>query len=622
ANFTKIFQAMRIPFTEYLKDNLVLFDGAIGTELYNKGIFINSCYDELNLTRPQLIKEIHQSYVEAGADVIETNTFGANRLKLQKHGLEDKIYDINLEGAKIAREVAGDEIYVAGSIGPLNERLEPWGSLAEKEARKIFIEQAKALIAGGVDLIILETFSDLHLIQQAILAIKKKFNIPVIAQMTIGNDGNSLFGTPPELFAARMTQWGADVVGINCSVGPKLMLDALEKMNKATKIPISIMPNAGTPTDVDGRNIYLATAEYFAEYTKRFIHTGARIVGGCCGTNPSFIKEMRKTIRAIQPRKIIRKHVEVKTEKKLVQAIPTCEKSKFAKKICNKEFVTSVEIVPPRGADATKAVEQAKILKGAGVDAINIPDGPRALSRMGASYLSLMIRQQADIEAILHFACRDRNLLGMIGDLLGAYAAGINNILLITGDPPKMGTYPDATAVFDVDSIGLTNVVNCLNSGYDLGGNPIEKPTGFLIGVGVNPGAIDLDYEIRRFEWKVKAGAEFAITQPVFDSELFYHFIKRIEHVRIPVIAGIWPLVSVRNAEFMNNEVPGASVPDHIMKRMYATKSKDEARELGLEIARGTIRELKADIAGVQVSMPFGNIKYPLEILKEVLKEL
>jgi len=613
---------MRLPFTEYLKDNLVLFDGAMGTELYNKGIFINSCYDELNLTRPQLIKEIHQSYVEAGADVIETNTFGANRLKLQKHGLEDKIYDINLEGAKIAREVAGNEIYVAGSIGPLNERLEPWGPLAEKEARNIFIEQAKGLIAGGVDLIILETFSDLHLIQQAILAIKKEFNIPVIAQMTIGNDGNSLFGTPPELFAARMAQWEADVVGINCSVGPKLMLDALEKMNEATKVPISIMPNAGTPTDVDGRNIYLATAEYFAEYTKRFIHTGARIVGGCCGTNPSFIKEMRKTIRAIQPRKIIRKHVEVKTEKKLVQAIPTCEKSKFAKKICNNEFVTSVEIVPPRGADAAKAVEQAKILKEAGVDAINIPDGPRALSRMGASYLSLMIRQQADIEPILHFACRDRNLLGMIGDLLGAYAAGINNILLITGDPPKMGTYPDATAVFDVDSIGLTNVVNCLNSGHDLGGNPIEKPTGFLIGVGVNPGAIDLDYEIRRFEWKVKAGAEFAITQPVFDNELFYHFIKRIEHVRIPVIAGVWPLVSVRNAEFMNNEVPGASVPDHIMKRMYATKSKNEARELGLEIARRTIRELKADIAGVQVSMPFGNIKYPLEILKEVLKEL
>jgi len=610
---------MRIPFDQYLKNNLVLFDGAIGTELYNKGIFINSCYDELNITRPKLIKEIHESYIEAGADVIETNTFGANRLKLKKHGLEDKIYDINLAGARLAREAAGDEVYVAGSIGPLNERLEPWGPLSEEESKEIFVEQAQGLIDGGVDLIIFETFSDLHLIQQAILAIKAKYDISVIAQMTIGNDGNSLFGTPPELFAKKMSKWGADVVGVNCSVGPKLMLDAIEKINEVSEVPISVMPNAGTPTNVDGRNIYLATSEYFAEYTKRFIHSGAKIVGGCCGTTPYFIKEMRKAIQAIQPRKRISKHVKIKTEEQLIQAIPTEKKSNFARKICYKEFVTSVEIVPPRGPDATKAIEQAKIFKEAGVDAINIPDGPRALSRMGASYLSLMIQQQANIEAILHYACRDRNLLGMVGDLLGLYASGIKNILIITGDPPKMGTYPDATAVFDVDSIGLTNVVNYLNSGQDLGGNPLTKSTGFLTGVGVNPGAIDIDYEIKRFEWKVKAGAEFAITQPVFDNELFYNFIKRIEQFKIPVIAGIWPLVSIRNAEFMNNEVPGASVPENIMKRMYATKSKEEARELGLKIARETIRELKGDIAGVQVSMPFGKTKYPLDVLKEVL---
>lgn len=610
---------MRLPFKKYIKDNLVLFDGAMGTELYNRGIFINTCYDELNLTRPKLITEIHQAYVEAGADVLETNTFGANRLKLQKHGLEDKVYEINNAGAKLAREVAGENIYVAGSIGPLNLRLEPWGPLAEEEARDIFVEQASGLVDGGVDLIILETFSDLHLIQQAIIGIKEKFDIPIIASMTIGNDGNSLFGTPPELFASKMTQWGADVIGINCSVGPKPMLDALEQITEVVNVPISIMPNAGTPVNVEGRNIYLSTAEYFAEYTRRFIQAGAGIVGGCCGTDPTFIKEMRKAIQSIQPRKIIQKNIQVKSEEKLVQAIPTCDKSSLAQKICNGEFVTSVEIVPPRGTDASVPIEQAKLFKEAGVDAINIPDGPRALSRMGASYLSLLIQQQAEIEVILHYACRDRNLLGMVGDLLGAYASGIKNILLITGDPPKMGTYPDATAVFDVDSIGLTNVVNYLNSGSDLGGNPIDKPTGFYIGVGVNPGAIDLDYEIRRFEWKVKAGAEYAITQPVFDNELFFQFMKRIEHVKIPVIAGIWPLVSVRNAEFMNNEVPGASVPDQIMKRMYATKSKEEARELGMEIARETIRELKADIAGVQVSMPFGKSKYPLDVLKEVL---
>ncbi len=610
---------MRIPFTEFLKNNLVLFDGAMGTEIYNKGVFINTCYDELNLTRPSLIKEIHKKYIDAGADVIETNTFGANRFKLQKHGLEDKVYEINLRGAEIAREAAGDDIYVAGSVGPLNVRLEPWGPLSEAEAKEIFLEQLKGLMDGGVDLIILETFSDLHLIQQALEIAKSNYQIPVIAQMTIGNDGCSLFGTPPELFANKLMQLGADVVGINCSVGPKPMLDALEQMTGAVNVPISIMPNAGTPVDVEGRNIYLATADYFAEYTRRFIHAGARIVGGCCGTDPTFIKEMRKAIQSIQPRNIISKQIEVKTEKKLVQSVSICDKSNFSRKICNGEFVTSVEIVPPRGADPTLPIEQAKLFKEAGIDALNIPDGPRALSRMGAPYLSLMIQQQTGMEVILHYACRDRNLLGMVGDLLGASAAGINNILLITGDPPKMGTYPDATAVFDVDSIGLTNVVTHLNSGVDLEGNPIDKPTAFFTGVGVNPGALDLDYEIRRFQWKVKAGAEFAITQPVFDNDLFYKFLKKISHLKIPIIAGVWPLVSIGNAEFMNNEVPGASVPAHIMKRMYATKTKEEAREVGIEIARETIRELKRDIAGVQVSMPFGKSKYPLDVLKEVL---
>jgi len=610
---------MRLPFKEFIKDNLVLFDGAIGTELYNKGVFINSCYDELNISRPNLIKEIHEEYVAAGADVIETNTFGANRPKLQKFGLEDKTYEINYQGAKIAREVAGDDIYVAGAIGPLKERLEPWGPLSEEEAREIFLEQAKALADGGVDLFILETFSDLHLIQQAILAVKEDFDLPIIAQMTIGNDGSSLFGTPPEMFASKISQWGADIVGINCSVGPKPMLDALEIMSEVVDIPISIMPNAGTPVNVEGRNIYLSTADYFAEYTRRFIQAGASIVGGCCGTNPTFIKEMRKSIQSIQPRKIAHKHIKVTEENPPVQLIETCNKSAFSKKICEGKFVATVEIVPPRGADASDPIEQAKQLKEVGVDAINIPDGPRALSRMGASYLSLMIQQQAEIEVILHYACRDRNLLGMVGDLLGAYAAGIKNVLLITGDPPKMGTYPDATAVFDVDSIGLTNVVSYLNSGQDLGGNQIPNPTGFFSGVGVNPGAIDLDYEIRRYEWKVKAGAEYAITQPVFDNELLFNFMKRTGHIKIPLIAGVWPLVSVRNAEFMNHEVPGAKVPEAIMNRMYATKNKDEARETGLEIARDTIRQIRNHVAGVQVSMPFGNIKYPLEVLKEVL---
>lgn len=594
-------------------------DGAMGTEIYARGFFINTCYDHLNLTNPQLIKEIHQAYLDAGADVIETNTFGANRIKLQKHGLEKEIQAINYQGAEIARQTAGENIYVAGSIGPLGERLEPWGVLSEQEAREIYQEQAKPLINGGVDILSLETFSDLHLIQQAILGIKEKFDIPVIAHMTIGDDGNSLFGTPPEKLAVKMKQFGAGIVGINCSVGPKIMLEAAEKMIAAVDIPVSVMPNAGIPQNVDGRNIYLASAEYFAEYAKRFAQAGVKVIGSCCGTNPDFTREMRKAVQAVQPRRQLKRKVEVSEKSSPQPVISTRERSELARKICDHEFITTVEIVPPRGIEAGNSIRQARAMKEAGVDAVNIPDGPRALSRMSASYLSFIIQQQVDIEVIQHYACRDRNLLGMVGDLLGAYSTGIKNLLLVTGDPPKMGTYPDATAVFDVDSIGLTNVVYSLNCGRDLGGNPLKKPTGFLIGVGANPGAIDLDYEISRFEWKVKAGAQFAITQPVFDLDLFHNFVKRIEHVKIPLLAGIWPLASIRNAEFMNNEIPGARVPADIMKRMRATRSKKEAREEGIRIARETLQELKPYISGVQVSMPFGKVEAPLEVLKDVL---
>ena len=610
---------MRQSILDFIKDNIALMDGAMGTEIYARGIFINTCYDELNLTNPKMVKEIHRSYIEAGADIIETNTFGANRIKLQKHSLENKLHAINYQGAEIAREMAGDEVYVAGSVGPLGERLEPWGVLSVQEAREIYQEQAKPLIDGGVDIISLETFSDLHLIQQAIIGIKEKFDIPIMAHMTIGDDGNSLFGTPPERLGAKMKQFGANIVGLNCSVGPKIMLDSIIKMIGAVDVPVSVMPNAGIPQNVDGRNIYLATAEYFGEYAKRFAQAGVRVIGSCCGTNAKFTREMQKAIQSVRPRKRIKHQPIAVTEKKTKPEIPTRERSELARKICDKEFITSVEIVPPRGINSSKALEKAKALKQAGVDAVNIPDGPRALSRMSSSYLSLIIQEKVGIEVIQHYACRDRNLLGMVGDLLGAYGSGIKNILLVTGDPPKMGTYPDATAVFDVDSIGLTNVVYSLNCGMDLGGNPLKNPTGFFIGVGVNPSAVDLDYEISRFEWKVKAGAQFAITQPVFDSEQFTKFLKRIEHVRIPIVAGIWPLVSVQNAEFLNNEIPGAYVPEEIIKRMKAAKTKQEARKTGIQIARELLKELKPHLAGAQVSIPFGKVETPLKVLKDVL---
>lgn len=610
---------MRKDFLKFLKENVVLFDGAMGTELYNRGVFINTCYDELNLSRPGMVKEIHKAYIEAGANVIETNTFGANKIKLQKYGLEDKVVEINSAGVKIALEAAGEDVFVAGSIGPLNEKLKPVGTLSKEEAREIYFEQCKVLVESGVHLLIIETFTDLEMIELVISVIKDNFDIPVIAQMTILNDGNTFYGTPPHYFARRLADAGAECVGINCNVGPKVMLEAIEKITSVISIPVSVMPNAGIPQNVEGRNIYLASPGYFGEYALRFIKAGARIIGGCCGTTPEFIREMEKSISSLKPGTVKKLKPKIKIETKEIKPIEPDKKSLLAKKIYNGEFVTTVEIVPPRGFNPKIQVKQAIRLKDAGVDAINIPDGPRALSRMGASYLSLIIQKEAKIEVVQHYTCRDRNLLGIMSDLLGAYGSGIRNLLIITGDPPKMGTYPDATAVFDVDSIGLTSVINTMNRGLDIGGNQLKRPTGFLSGVGVNPGAIDLHYEIERFEQKVEAGAEFAITQPVFDNEIFFNFLKKTEHIKIPIIAGIWPLISIKNAEFMNNEVPGASVPDKIMARLQSAKTKEAVMNTGIEIARETIAEIKPYIAGIQASMPFGKVEYPIKVLKDVL---
>ncbi len=601
-----------------LADNILLFDGAVGTMLYSRGIYINHCFDELNLSRPELIKEIHRAYIKAHAQCIETNTFGANHFKLSAHGLGEKTEDINYQGARLAKKEAGDRVLVAGSIGPLGIRIEPWGPTSNDEAKEAFTRQALALKNGGVDLFILETFSDLSEIRQAILACQELSDMPIIASMTIGDDGNSLYGTSPEIFAQRLDEWGADVIGLNCSVGPPLMMEALEKMLRTTDKPISLMPNAGTPREIDGRNIYLASAEYMAEYARRFIQAGAKIVGGCCGTTPEYIQSMHNAVLSIVPQ---HRSVTISSEERAFEEtrpVPTADKSRFGEKIASGEFVTSVEITPPRGTDAAKVLGAARVLKEHNVDAVNIPDGPRALSRMGAQHLSLLIQQEVGIEAVLHYTCRDRNLLGMVSDMLGLDAVGVKNLLIITGDPPKMGDYPDATAVFDVDSIGLVNIVNTLNHGIDLGGNPIGKPTGYLIGVGVNPGAIDLKNEINRFEWKVKGGAEFAITQPVFDLSILTSFLERISHCRVPILASIWPLVSLRNAEFMNNEVPGASVPDEIMDRMRAAKTKEEAVKEGIEIARKSALEIAPLVEGLQVSAPFGRVEHALEVLSVV----
>jgi len=602
-----------------LKQSPVLCDGAMGTLLYAKGIFINRSYDELNLSQPDLIRGIHHDYLQAGAEIIETNTFGANSFRLARHSIVDKVRDINRAGARLAREAAKSfDVWVAGSVGPLGTRIEPLGKTSFQEARDAFREQIEALVEGGVDLIILETFGYLEEIHQAILAAREVAPaLPLIAQVTIDEDGNCLDGSDPETFAPKLAEWGADVIGCNCSVGPVAMLDAIERVRAVTALPLAAQPNAGIPRSVEGRNIYLCSPEYMANYALQFVAQGVRLVGGCCGTTPEHTRAMKAELRVGEARgRTASTHrAGTVSPPKQIPAIPMENRSALGAKIARGEFVTMVEIVPPKGTDIRKEVEGARFLKSVGVDAVNIPDSPRASARMSNQALSLLIQREVGIETILHYTCRDRNVLGIQSDLLGAAAVGIRNLICITGDPPKMGNYPDATAVFDVDAIGLVNIVRNLNHGLDLGGNPIGTGTGFVIGVGANPGLTDLDEEIRRFEYKVEAGAEYAVTQPVFDLRLLENFLRRIEHCRIPVIAGIWPLVSVRNAEFMKNELR-VSVPDSILERMARAQTPEAARAEGVAIAREMLIAARQTVKGAQISAPLGRYASAVDVLE------
>ncbi|MFZ0283596.1 MAG: bifunctional homocysteine S-methyltransferase/methylenetetrahydrofolate reductase [Terriglobales bacterium] len=602
-----------------MKQSPILCDGAMGTLLYAKGIFINRCYDELNLTQPELIRGVHKEYLQAGAEIIETNTFGANAFRLGRHSLADRVRDINLAGAQIAREAAKSfDVWVAGSVGPLGIRIEPLGKTSFEEARSAFRDQLAALAEGGVDLIILETFGYLEELHQAMLAIRDVgLKIPVVAQVTIDEDTNCLDGSTPEAFTPRLADWGADVIGCNCSVGPVAMLDTIERMRALTSLPLAAQPNAGIPRSVEGRNIYLCSPEYMASYARKFAAAGVRLVGGCCGTTPDHIRVMKSALRVGEARARVNPSPAARPTGAAPAAptVPIADRSRLGAKLAGGEFVTMVEIVPPKGTDIRKEVEGARFLKSVGVDAINIPDSPRASARMSNQALSLLIQQEVGIEAILHYTCRDRNVLCIQSDLLGAAATGIRNLICITGDPPKMGNYPDATAVFDVDAIGLVNIVHNLNRGVDIGNNPLGQGTPFVIGVGANPGIPNLDEEIRRFEYKVEAGAEYAVTQPVFDLGLLEKFLRRIEHCRIPVVAGIWPLVSVRNAEFMKNELR-VSVPDSILERMARVTTPEAAREEGIAIAREMVIAIREMTQGAQISAPQGRYSSAVDVLE------
>jgi homocysteine S-methyltransferase len=597
----------------------------MGTMLYAKGVFINKSFDALNLSSPELVGEVHQEYVRAGADIIETNTFGANRLKLGSFGIGDKLHDINQRGAMIAREAAGDRAYVAGAIGPLGVRIEPWGKTGASEARDAFEEQARALAEGGVDLFVLETFRDPNEIGAAIDAVRRVSDLPIIAQMTTEEDGNTLDGTPPERFAPELERRGATMIGVNCAVGPAPMLETIERMAAVTTLKLSAQPNAGRPRDVEGRNLYLCSPEYMASYARRFVLHNVRVVGGCCGTTPEHIRQIKAAVRSQtrltapqvsdrRPRATSGGAGAAKIES---PPVPREEKSRFAHSLAHGRFVVAVEVVAPRGFDYGEAIARARLLKIRGVDAITIGDGHRTSARISGLSLAVLIEQQAGIETLLHYACRDRNLIGIQSDLLGAHAMGLRNLMLITGDPGRVGDYPDATAVFDVDSIGLTNLVSRLNHGCDLGGQPIGAPARFHIGVSVNPGAPNLDEELRRFEYKVEAGAEFVVTWPVFDIGAFETFLKRIEPARLPVIAGLLPLESARHAEFVANEVPGTSVPEALLDRMRRVRP-DEAAAEGVAIARDLAHGLRAAVQGLQISTTSGQIEAALGIIDTI----
>ena len=624
----------------FARERTVLCDGAMGTMLYDQGVFINRCFDELNLSAPDMVRSVHTQYLHAGAEVIETNTFGANAIRLARFGLAEKVREINVAGVRLARECAEQmrekqsaEAFVAGAVGSLGVELQPTGEVSLEGARVAFAEQVRALAEGGpgigADLLLVETMMSLAEAEQALLAAKMEApGLPVMVMMTLGEDGNCLDGTAPEVVAARLTEMGADAVGCNCSWGPATILEAIERMRGATELPLAAMPNAGTPRSVEGRTIYMSSPEYMASFARKFVQAGASFVGGCCGTTPNHIRAMRGALRAMEAQEVSAALMDRPSDisgrsgpslEGRVEPAPMRERSKIGRMIATGEFVALVEIVPPKGIDCSKELEGAALLHGLGVDAINVPDSPRASARMSAQSLCVQIQQKVGIETVLHYTCRDRNVLSIQSDLLGASSIGLRNILCLTGDPPKLGNYPDATAVFDVDAIGLVRMVDGLNHGLDLGKNSIGASTGFTMSVAANPGVPDIDHEIRRFAYKVQAGAEFCITQPVFDMRLLEQFLRRIEEFRIPVIAGIWPLTSLKNAEFMKNDLK-VSMPDVIIARMAGAGSPEASRAEGVRIAQEMLEEARPMVQGVQVSAPFGKYTAAAEVLEALLK--
>jgi homocysteine S-methyltransferase len=619
------------PFLTALHERVVLADGAMGTSLYDHGIYINRCYDAISLENPSLIQQIHQSFLAVGCEVLETNTFGANRLRLKAHGLDDKVNEVNQAAVRCAQEAikrASEhkplKAWVAGSMGPLGQNSEPLGPLKSAYVSALYEEQATALESAGVDLFILETFTHLDQLEQAIDGVRRVSSKPLVALMTVNEHGESLVGEDSETMITRLNTMRADVLGVNCSYGPSIVLETLDVFRTRTQKPLAAFPNAGLPKQVGGRFIYVSSPEYFGSYAKKFVSLGVSFLGGCCGTTPPHMSRARDAIASAGKSGRVSMTVsELKPSDDTTAAVPLAERSRLAKKLASGSFAISVEIDPPKGTQTAKVMEAARLCHEAGIDCINIADGPRASARMNPSSMAVLMEREIGIETIIHYCCRDRNILGMQSDLLGAHALGLRNILLITGDPLKLGDYPEASGVFEIDSIGLTKMVKRLNHGRDLGSNPLGSPTSFLQGVGCNPGSLNFENEMRRLREKIEAGAEFVMTQPVYDAQTFERFLHTYTSIpkHPPLMIGICPLISLRNAEFLHHEVPGMQIPDEIMKRMAKPTTAEGQRAEGIAIAREALEMFRKDVQGTYIMPPFNRADIALAVVQDFIEK-
>jgi homocysteine S-methyltransferase len=605
------------PFLERLARGVVIFDGAMGTMLYSRGVFVNRCFDELNLSSPELVRSIHQAYVAAGAEVLETNTFGAHRFKLGPHGLAPHVRKINREGVGLARTAAEGSGLVAGSIGPIGKPLAPLGHVSRQDAIEAFQEQAEGLLEGGVDLLFIETMPSLHEATAALEAVRSlTTDVPAAVSLTFSEDGTTLYGDAPEDVVRELEALGVPLIGANCSQGPQAMLETVERMVAAARSArVSAMPNAGAPALVEGRYVYLCTPEYMATWARRFLESGATVVGGCCGTTPAHIRDLVGAVRMVRPSRAAVRVLPPRRPKEVPVPVSRETKSRLARRLGHK-FVVSVELDPPRGASPGGLLERAQHCREKEVDAINVADGPRASARMSAQALCVLLQKEVGIDTILHYTCRDRNLLGIQSDLLGAHALGLRNVLAITGDPPKLGDYPDATAVYDVDSIGLIRILDHLNHGCDLAGNLIGPALGFHIGCGADPSKPDMEKEVRRLEEKIAAGAEYVMTQPVYEPATLERFFGMVSHLGVPILVGILPLFSHRNAEFLHHEVPGMSIPHETRERMRHAGSGEKALAEGVAIAQEATLVAREKAQGVYIMPPFSKAELAVRVME------